>query len=559
MKIIKYYSWEVPYTELLSKIRNSEMNVLLKIQFLRNAVSAIAVSLASFSAMIGFLSVYGYYGYLKNAANIFSSVTLFNILTGHVSMLPTALSTGADAMIAFRRVQKFLLASEEIPDPEYHIHKISDSVPAVSIQNGEFIWAEQQQQLQLENNETLEGEKNEKSENQTSNFTGLHNINLNITHKEFIVITGSIGSGKSSLLAAMSSLMSRVSGRIDVSGNLLLCSNPWIQNATVKNNITFGLPYNKVLYRTVVDVCALQSDFDILPAGDQTEIGERGVNLSGGQKARINLARAVYKVCHSPENNIILLDDVLSAVDAKVGKHIMERCFMGLLAEKTRVLATHQLALIGSADRIIFLNGDGTIDIGTHEELMARNALFSNLMGFQQESKSKEKEAVTEDDGEEDEDEGARLIRKQTTKVEYNENKGKLIQREHREVNGIKKDVLLEFIKSGCGKTGLGIMVPAVFASITMTTFCMLFQNVWLSFWSTDRFHGKSDGFYIGFYVMFTVLFVLCAIWEFCTLVFMCNNASRSLNIRALEKIMHAPMSFFDTTPMVEIVLFRYR
>ncbi|GMF01738.1 unnamed protein product [[Candida] boidinii] len=152
--------------------------------------------------------------------------------------------------------------------------------------------------------------------------------------------------------------MRRVKGSVEVSGSLLLCSIPWIQNATVKDNILFGKDFDQEKYRTVIKACALENDLDILPAGDRTEIGERGITLSGGQKARINLARAVYA-----DTDILMMDDVLSAVDARVGKHIMQYCMMGLLKDKTRVLATHQLSLVGSADRIIFLNGDGTIDV----------------------------------------------------------------------------------------------------------------------------------------------------------------------------------------------------
>ncbi|KAG0668198.1 ATP-binding cassette transporter yor1, partial [Pichia californica] len=185
---------------------------------------------------------------------------------------------------------------------------------------------------------------------------------------EFIVVTGSIGSGKSSLLDAMAGLMKRTHGKVSTDGSMLLCGYPWVQNATIRENIIFGLPYDEKKYHQVVSSCSLYGDFDQFPGGDMTEVGERGITLSGGQKARINLARAVYA-----DKDIILLDDVLSAVDSKVGKHIIDDCIMGVLKDKTRVLATHQLGLIDSADRMIFMNGDGSIDVGTIAELKLRN------------------------------------------------------------------------------------------------------------------------------------------------------------------------------------------
>ncbi|GME97295.1 unnamed protein product [Ambrosiozyma monospora] len=144
-------------------------------------------------------------------------------------------------------------------------------------------------------------------------FTGLQNINLEIKPNEFIVITGSIGSGKSSLLAAIDGTMTKTEGDVIVNGSLLSCGYPWVQNASVRENITFGLPYDKKKYDTVVSCCCLNDDFKQLPGSDMTQVGERGITLSGGQKARINLARAVYA-----GKDIILMDDVLSAVDAKV-------------------------------------------------------------------------------------------------------------------------------------------------------------------------------------------------------------------------------------------------
>lgn len=138
----------------------------------------------------------------------------------------------------------------------------------------------------------------------------------------------------------------------------------WIQNKTIKDNITFGKPYNAKRYAKTIKACQLERDLDILPAGDMTEIGEKGINLSGGQKARVSLARAVYA-----DSDIILMDDPISALDANVRKKIFSQVFQGMLKQKTRILVTHAIDFLHFTDRIVVLN-DGKIQaFGTFEEL----------------------------------------------------------------------------------------------------------------------------------------------------------------------------------------------
>ncbi|CAI8497975.1 unnamed protein product [Pichia kudriavzevii] len=556
VKMIKYYAWEKPFTKIITRLRTQEMKIMLKVQFFRNLVNGFAITLPSVSALIGFLSMYGQRGGLESSSNLFSSVTLFNILTGHVALLPTALTSASDAWIAFTRVQVFLLAAEEKPDDLYNKHGFNPENPAIHINNASFDWLSEANSIETASDDGADISTSDEStkEKDEHSVNDLHHINLNIKHGEFVVITGSIGSGKSSLLAAINGDMTRLTGSVDISGDIVLCANPWIQNATVRDNITFGLDYDKKVYQAVVECCALPSDFEILPAGDMTEIGERGVNLSGGQKARINLARAVYRAYTMSEYNIIMFDDVLSAVDAKVGKHIMRECILGLLSGKTRILATHQLSLIGEADRIIYMNGDGTIDVGTETELAGRNRSFKTLMEFQMEgTEHKEEEVVDEDDEDADvHEEEVELIRKQTTKIDHD--KGKTMTVEHVQTNGISYKLLSEYLKAGCGKLGPKLVLANLIIAIACTTFCMLFENVWLSFWSSGKFKQYKNGFYIGIYVMITLMFIICAIWQFCTVAYISNRSSKLLNIASLKHVMFAPMSFFDTTPLGRII-----
>ena len=139
---------------------------------------------------------------------------------------------------------------------------------------------------------------------------------------------------------------------------------PWIQNKTIRDNILFGLPLDETKYNRVVEICQLASDLDMLPGGDLTEIGEKGINLSGGQKARVSLARAVYA-----DRDIVLMDDPISALDSNVKKQVFEQVLLGELRHKTRVLVTHAVDFIDRADRIVIMEKGRIKHIGTYDEL----------------------------------------------------------------------------------------------------------------------------------------------------------------------------------------------
>lgn len=609
LKIIKFYSWEPPYHDGITEVRRKEMKIIYAMQVLRNIVTAFAMSLTLFASMVSFLVLYAVKSSKRDPAAIFSSVSLFNVLTQQVIMLPMALNSGVDAYIGITRVGAFMDAGEinqndtKIEAEGETLQRMIETKDAIRVLKAHFEWEifedeedkkkddvkdnkedSSQEQTQKKGNGKFEvkASDDDSSTLEEKSFAGLKNINLTVKQGEFVVITGLIGSGKSSLLSALAGFMKKTEGTIAVNGSLLLCGYPWVQNATVKENILFGNEWNEERYKDVVYSCSLESDLDILPAGDRTEIGERGITLSGGQKARINLARAVYA-----NKDIILMDDVLSAVDARVGKHIMENCFSRMLGDKTRILATHQLSLIGNADRVIFLNGDGSIEVGTFEELSSSNAGFQKLMAFNSDSHSSDDEsgemAEDADDYEvrslayekyEDDEERElerEMIQRQISKRssiktsedeealhrDYNKDKtddGKLFTDEEKAENQISFEVYKNYVKYGSGVFKNYGIAPIIFLTCVLATFCQIFTNTWLSFWTERRFDGRNDAFYIGLYIMFTFLSFVMLTTEFVFLVYMTNTASVKLNIMAVRRILHAPMAFMDTTPMGRIL-----
>jgi ABC-type bacteriocin/lantibiotic exporter with double-glycine peptidase domain len=227
-------------------------------------------------------------------------------------------------------------------------------------------------------------------------FLNLRNVDLKVKKGEFVCVIGDVGSGKSSLLSAIigdmiylprkeidvfggESVMKKkadfdvlkkrllspefeFTSPVKVDGSLSYVEQQaWIQNMSIRDNILFGKPLNKTRYINTIIACQLEKDLEILPAGDMTEIGEKGINLSGGQKARVSLARAVYADC-----DIVLMDDPISALDANVRKQIFKQVFQGLLATKTRILVTHAVDFLHLADKIIVMNQGEVQAVGSY-------------------------------------------------------------------------------------------------------------------------------------------------------------------------------------------------
>lgn len=575
LKMIKFYSWETAYLAMIKTVRKGEMRNILKMQVTRSTIISMAVSLSSVASFASFMLLYGIASpSLRNPASIFSSVALFSTLSLVFIQLPLAIAGATDAMIGLKRASDFLTADEEAEDEARTTTAserllLQEKKLALSVTDGDFEWeifdipdADEEKKKKKEKKAGKKSKKavdkessdleEEKSKPQKPTFR-LHDINLDVHVGEFVVVTGLIGSGKSSLLCALEGAMKRNSGQVKTNGSMVLCGVPWIQNSTIQENIIFNSPLDKAWYDQVIVHCCLESDLDIFPAGDQTEIGERGITLSGGQKARVALARAVYA-----RSDIILLDDVLSAVDAKVGKRIVDECILGLLKDKTVVLATHQLSLIGSADKVVFLNGDGTIDVGTLQQLRASNTTFLSLVMSTQKHPSTTENTTYKSDMYEkqsfSEIEQDGISDSSESKEEMKKNDGKLVVDETSTINALGFNVYRRYIGAGLAGFKGGWILPVVVGFTILAVFFSIFTNTWLSFWVSYKWKDRSDGFYIGLYAAFTFLGLVTLGLGFLGVIFVLNNASRWLNIRAAERILFVPMYYMDVTPMGRII-----
>ncbi|EFN56982.1 hypothetical protein CHLNCDRAFT_143584 [Chlorella variabilis] len=348
IKAIKLYAWEQPYVERITALREQELREIRKANLLstvNNLVfggGPILISLAAFMT-------YSALGYPLTAAVAFPALSLFNLLRFPVMMFPqqaTQIMNLINGKVALDRIQTFMRADEmqqAAPQPPGLAGQ-----PVIEVVRGSFSWKRDAEPL-------------------------LRDISLAVPHGALVIVVGSVGSGKSSLLAALlGEMVVAVGGTVMVRGTVAYTQqDPWIQNATVRDNILMGAPLEESRYRHVLEACALRPDLEMLAAGDETEIGEKGVNLSGGQRHRVALARACYASA-----DVYLLDDPLSAVDAHVGRHLFDRCICGLLVQATRVLVTHQLQYLPAADRVLVLRDGRLAEQGSYQELVARGVDF---------------------------------------------------------------------------------------------------------------------------------------------------------------------------------------
>ncbi|XP_032517438.2 ATP-binding cassette sub-family C member 4-like [Danaus plexippus] len=368
VQVIKMYAWEKPFEKLVDKLRKIEIKFILRTSFIKGFSTALSVFTERFilyAAVVTFVVTGG-----EISSDItFSLVQYYNLMQLACNILfPMALAFLAESRVSIRRLEEFLALDEsEGDDP-----KIA-SFNANSLLNG--------MDSEKENSNNRVKPTGLVISNATASWQPnpivhtLRNITLNFQPGEFIGVAGLVGSGKSSFLQLILGELRPSKGTVSLGGSRVSYASqePWLFVATIKQNILFGLPYDRLKYKKVVTACALLRDFEQLPAGDSTMVGERGISLSGGQRARIGLARACYR-----NADIYLLDDPLSAVDTHVGKHIVSECVMGLLRHSTRILVTHQLHHLKQADRVVILHNGEVETCGTFEEV-SKCPLFKEL------------------------------------------------------------------------------------------------------------------------------------------------------------------------------------
>ncbi|QQK41347.1 ABC transporter, integral membrane type 1 [Penicillium digitatum] len=547
VRFVKFFGWESSFLGRLKEIRGHEIRSIQTLLAIRNAILCVSMSIPVFASMLSFVT-YALSNHDLDPAPVFSSLALFNSLRMPLNMLPMVIGQVTDAWTAFNRIQEFLLAEEQKED----IERDQTMENAVEMDHASFTW----ERLPTDEKDADKAEKKaaarpgptKKSTNKDEHADKtpiepfkLKDLTFEVGRHELLAVIGTVGCGKSSLLSALAGDMRVTDGTVRLSTTRAFCPQyAWIQNTTVRNNVLFGKEYDETWYEQVIDACALTTDLEILPNGDQTEIGERGITVSGGQKQRLNIARAIYF-----NAEMVLMDDPLSAVDAHVGRHIMDKAICGLLKDRCRILATHQLHVLSRCDRIIVMDAGRINAIDTFDNLMRDNELFKRLMSSsrQEDMQEEEAEAVDEVVDELDEDQPS------PKKAAPAKPAAALMQQEEKATASVGWSVWKAYIRA----SGSYFNAIMVFILLGLTNVANIWTSLWLSYWTSDKYPGLSTGQYIGAYAGLGVSVVLL-MFSFSTYMTTCGtNASKTMLQRAMSRVLRAPMSFFDTTPLGRI------
>jgi len=546
MKILKLYAWETFFEEKVLDIRTKEIKQLSKLNYLSAILTAffsISPFLVQFAMFVTYILVHGSF----SAQTVFVSITLMNLLRMPMIMLPFLFVGILQAGVSVNRLNEYLNGGEL--DPE-NVDFDTNHKYAVSIENGSFAW----------------------DDDDTATET-LSNIDLKVTPGSLVAVVGPVGSGKSSLCGAILGNLKKKTGSVKVNSTISFSAQQaWIQNSTLKDNITFGRTYDEKIYTDIINHCSLGPDLKILPDGDMTEIGEKGINLSGGQKQRLSLARAVYAGA-----DIVIMDDPLSAVDSHVGKHMFDNVISnnkGTLKGKTRILVTHSATYLPRMDHIVVMKDGRISEQGSYQELVeSEKGVFKEfLLQYLAEGQDQYdedlveiKETLEKNLGVKNLDSFVRQRSRQdsttSTGSRHSQRKkkedpsteklpkprNKLIEKEFAERGNISWRVYVEYIKC------IGVPIFALFVLLSaVSQVSNIGTSLWLAKWSSD---GDSDrDTNLAVYAALGLSQALTTLASMGVLVQGIMAASAYLHRTMLANILRGPMEFFDVTPIGRIL-----
>ncbi|KAK6459161.1 multidrug resistance-associated protein/mitoxantrone resistance protein, ABC superfamily [Scheffersomyces xylosifermentans] len=590
IKNIKLYSWETPMLKKLIHIRDDkELNVIRKLGTLNAGMMFIWNCIPFFISC----SVYGFFAFHYNIPLtpeiVFPSLALFDLLSEPLFSLPNLISSSVQAKVSLGRISDFLLLDElDVEKSGVYEHEIdsqSENSKAIDLKNVTLLWSTKEVSEYRDEETEIEDSK--------SNIA-LNDITFSAESGKLTCVVGKVGSGKSTLIRsilgeipisipAYSDVDENKRPSVKIYGSIAYCpQSPWILNATVKENILFGYKYNAEIYNKTIEACELTTDFLTLPDGDKTVVGEKGISLSGGQKARISLARAVYSGA-----DIYLLDDILSAVDAHVGKRIIKNVLGkdGILASKTKVLATNSVAVLHEASSIYLLKGSTISESGDFETVMARESDLAELIKEfgkkNEEDEGNETKAGTPvselDEAEATESENdivdfapedalrkAETTLRRASVVSYSHDYAE----DEADSTSIRKtgNTVEEFSKGRVKWSVFSTYLKAcnysfIIFYLVLSTASILTsvgEKLVLTYWSAKNVESGTTNdpvFFLSLYSFFGVLgglFLLVGsfiVWSYCIV-----KASSYFHTRLATSVLASPMSFFETTPVGRIL-----
>ncbi|KAJ3324492.1 hypothetical protein HDV06_006903 [Boothiomyces sp. JEL0866] len=519
IRIVKYFAWEPYFEDMVTKSREKELNSYVQLWSYQIGFSTIG----SASGILVIFSTFAMYtlvaGNTLNAATAFTAINLFKVVNEFLVELPSESMNWFKAWVSMKRVWKYL-KEEELPqfiqEPIFQDH-----FDYTGFKDADFVYYGDQSPDQFK----------------------LYNLDVQFPSGQLTLVAGPTGSGKTSMLQALLGELKLVSGSFNLKNNVkapvaYVAQTAWLLNASIRDNILFGEPYDFERYMKVVYACALAQDFRILPGGDLTEIGEKGINLSGGQKQRISLARACYS-----RASIVLLDDPLSAVDAPTAKILLKKAILEQLSGRTVILVSHAVNLVAHYADYIVLMKNGTIDFkGT-----ALEAYDTNTLSDQDLSPAEGDEV----------DIGS--LDALPSVIQQEDSGTQLIEKEKKAVGSVEWNTYYLYFKGSGGYTFIALFVFSFF----LASSSKVLNDWWLKVWtdhnsavSKDPIPPANDDsqYYIIIYAFCGVAVVIAKNIQTISVLAGSLWASRYLHTELLHSILYSPLRFFDVTPIGRVL-----
>uniref|UniRef100_A0A4W5MMX0 Cystic fibrosis transmembrane conductance regulator n=1 Tax=Hucho hucho TaxID=62062 RepID=A0A4W5MMX0_9TELE len=546
IRIIKMYAWEKPFSALVNDVRRKEISKIMSSSYLRGLNMASFFAASKIIVFITF-TVYVLLGNTISASRVFVAVSLYSAVRLTVTLFfPSAIEKLSETRISVRRIKTFLLL-DEIVKSKHGFLQEEKQEPNVEIQDLICYWDTSQ------------------------DAPSLQNLSLTVKSEQLVAVIGPVGAGKSSLLSAILGELPYDKGVLKVKGQLTYASQqPWVFPGTIRSNILFGKALHPQKYEKVLRACALKRDMELLPDGDLTVIGDRGATLSGGQKARVNLARAVYQ-----DADIYLLDDPLSAVDAEVGRHLFEQCICGILKNKPRILVTHQLQYLQAADQILVLKEGHMVARGTYSELQRSGVDFTSLLkreeeegpqapGAETESRSPRSRTLSQN-SEVSHTSSIRSVKDGTEQLPAEP--VQTVVEESRSEGTIGVSLYVKYLKAGAN---ILVLIGVVLLQF-LAQAAYILQDWWLAYWAGEQEKLNVNGtviiqngvnvteelnldFYLGIYAGLTGATLIFGFARSLVMFNVLVKAAQSLHNRMFNSILRTPVRFFDVNPIGRVL-----